>query len=307
MVGLVKYSCNSYFADISTICASIPYESDQATSCVPTGRTSGIGQRDKHEKEAAVQKAAIRMFGAFGSILVRVAVVCFIPVGFVIIGAELGFYTNDEFEHFFRQHIRKIITLRSSSDNRKVRRRYISKNNANISRLELLTHIFPDCKIIIPVRNPWDHISSLLRQHERFTVVHRENVFSRRYMEWLGHFEFGANLRPIDFQQWVNKDITLNPDGNDFWLNYWAVTYEASLAASGSNVFFIDYDRLCTDPELVLRELAKVLDIEDAAALVAQASRIHRPTNYADYSKSVTEALDIRVRQTYDALKERSI
>lgn len=48
------------------------------------------------EKEAAVQRAAVSMFGAFGSILLRVAVVCLVPVGFVLAGAKIGLYDSGE-------------------------------------------------------------------------------------------------------------------------------------------------------------------------------------------------------------------
>ena len=53
-------------------------------------------QMSEDDKEAAIQKAAVRMFGAFGSILVRVAVICLVPVGFVYLCAGLGFYTTAE-------------------------------------------------------------------------------------------------------------------------------------------------------------------------------------------------------------------
>lgn len=48
----------------------------------------------EEEKETAIQKAAIRMFGSFASILVRVAAVCLISVGFVLLFSKLGIYST---------------------------------------------------------------------------------------------------------------------------------------------------------------------------------------------------------------------
>lgn len=59
---------------------------------------SVIKSTDMHddEKEAAIQKAAISMIGAFVSILVRVTVICLVPVAFVMLFAWLGLYSIEE-------------------------------------------------------------------------------------------------------------------------------------------------------------------------------------------------------------------
>ncbi len=51
---------------------------------------------NEENKERAIQKAAVNMFSAFFSILVRVAVICLVPIGFVLFFAQLGFYANTE-------------------------------------------------------------------------------------------------------------------------------------------------------------------------------------------------------------------
>ena len=48
------------------------------------------------QKEATLQTAAVRMFGYFFSILLRVALSFGIPLGYVILGSALGFYTTEE-------------------------------------------------------------------------------------------------------------------------------------------------------------------------------------------------------------------
>ncbi len=73
---------------------------------------------------------------------------------------------NKRFNVFFRSHIKKIIALRSQPGER---RRYISKNNLNICRLNYLNKSFPESKILIPVREPVQHAGSMLRQHQNYS------------------------------------------------------------------------------------------------------------------------------------------
>jgi hypothetical protein len=66
--------------------------------------------------------------------------------------------------------------------------RYLSKNNANISRIGLLSELFPGSTIFVVFRDPFAQIESLQRQHRRFTEIHARDPFARRYMRWIGHF-----------------------------------------------------------------------------------------------------------------------
>lgn len=187
-----------------------------------------------------------------------------------------------DFEAFLRQHLCKILWLASQGTSKDAGElRYLSKNNANIARLPLLQEIFPDARIIVPVRNPWDHARSLLRQHLRFSRLHTEDGFSLQYMQWLGHFEFGAALRPIDFNGWYDDTpVARSPGGLAFWLTYWCNCYEAVLAAAGPQVVFIDYDELCRAPAAGLRRLAEAAALSPDSGLESQATRPRAPTDY---------------------------
>ena len=83
-----------------------------------------------------------------------------------------------DFERFFRDHMRKIILLRSGVSSRHFR--YISKNNPNISRIGYLKRVFPDSIIVVPFRAPLQHASSMLRQHRNFTKIHEQDPFALR-------------------------------------------------------------------------------------------------------------------------------
>ena len=95
------------------------------------------------------------------------------------------------FASFYGNHLRKLLWLRGGT-------RYVAKGNYNTTRLAYLLKLFPDARFIIPVREPASHIASLLRQHKRFCQIQREDLRTLRYMQRVGHFEFGFDRRAIN-------------------------------------------------------------------------------------------------------------
>jgi hypothetical protein len=172
------------------------------------------------------------------------------------------------FEGFFRRHMAKVVAAAGGGA-----RRYVSKNNASIARLPLLAAAFPDATAVVPVRDPWAQVASLVRQHRRFTELHARDRFARAYMAGLGHFEFGAGLKPLGF----GAADPARADAAEFWLGYWADAYEAVLAALGERVILVDHDRLSADPAPHLAALGDALGLDDAPALVRAADRF-RPS-----------------------------
>ncbi|HEX6141563.1 MAG TPA: sulfotransferase, partial [Geminicoccaceae bacterium] len=180
---------------------------------------------------------------------------------------------DPEFEDFLRRHVAKIVRLQLADG--AAAGRYVSKNNANVARIELLREIFEDGSVIVPFRDPVQQAASLLRQHRRFTRIHGEDPFARRYMEGIGHFEFGHALRPIDFGGWLDG-APADRMRLDFWLAYWCAAFGAVLDRAGQ-VRLVDYDRLCRAPEPVLGALADGLGIP-RAELTGQATRFRPPS-----------------------------
>lgn len=109
---------------------------------------------------------------------------------------------NDEFAGFIHNHIRKLLALRAGGGDGAGQVRYVSKNNANIARIPVIRRLFPDAVILVPFRNPVDQAGSMLRQRRNFMDIHAQDAFGRRYMAYTGHLDFGANLRPIDYNGW---------------------------------------------------------------------------------------------------------
>ena len=205
---------------------------------------------------------------------------------------------DDEFEDFLNRHIAKILKLNGGAG------RYVSKNNANIARLDLLRAIFPDATLLVPFRAPLQQAGSLLRQHQRFLEIHGQDDFARAYMEGIGHREFGRTLRPIDFAGWLDR-APRDPSHLDFWLAYWIAAFEPVLEQA-DGVSLIDYDRLCVEPGAVLAEVAGPLEVEPAG-LTAQADRFHPPRPYDDPGGQVDADLRARAAALHARLQQASL
>ena len=122
--------------------------------------------------------------------------------------------------------------------------RYLSKNNNNLLRLHSLAKAFPDSVILIPVRDPRDHALSLLNQHKRFLD---SDAFTRDYMGWLGHYEFGATHRPL---AWDGAVAAGDPQSLDYWLSQWIAAHQRieALDRVHKNIQLVPYHALMSDP-----------------------------------------------------------
>lgn len=220
-------------------------------------------------------------------------------------GDSISQWGNDstkEFDAFFSQHRKKISCLgaRSSSSHERPGR-YISKNNLNIARIELLLKNIPGCKIILPFRDPYQHAASLLHQHVNFLDIHSHDTFAKKYMAGIGHFDFGKNLKPIDFAHWLEKTPHKNPAQLSFWLAYWEAVYEDLLTKAAGQVIFSDFDGLCAEPEPAMARLADFIGVNDKTAFIEQASRI-RPQRTHDIN---IDDIDTDLRARIDDLLKR--
>jgi len=182
-----------------------------------------------------------------------------------------------DFVRSLRNTIRKLLYLGRTAQEGSTDLRYLSKNNANVSRIGILSELFPDSTIVVPFRHPLAHAGSLIKQHHRFLKEHSTDPFSMRYMKWLGHYEFGRIFRPINFDDWLGELDTPYDANVDFWVEYWSRTYQYALDNKTSNVVFIDFDRLLGSGEQVLGSLAECIGLRDAQKLVGQGNRLRMP------------------------------
>ena len=206
-----------------------------------------------------------------------------------------------EFAEFFRSHMRKIILLRSG-ENAPIAR-YISKNNLNIARTRVLHRLFPDSVVVVPFRQPLHHAASLLEQHRNFLRIHEEDAFASEYMRAIGHYDFGKNLCPVDFQSWLGELQSHDTESLAFWLKYWVATYR-HLLTEANDLYFLSYDKLCEEPATVLHGLADAIGSENVDALVRAASTMHPPRAREMDTRSAAPSVVKEALSIYDSLRE---
>jgi hypothetical protein len=206
----------------------------------------------------------------------------------------------------FISHIRKTKLIRQNEllNTSPKELRYLSKNNKNIIRIELLLNIFNQPTIIVPFRNPLEQSASLLFQHKRFLELQQKEPFILKYMDFLGHHEFGMGLKPINFNGWYDN-TSYQPKDLNFWLEYWATSYQ-SLVKHKKNVVFISYDNLVSNPENQLKSLANQLKINDDT-LLNLSNNIRQPTAYNKGDFDFDTALLNDADDIYSTLTEISI
>ena len=213
--------------------------------------------------------------------------------------------SNEEFEHFFSNHLRKIIYL--SEGNTLDNVRYLSKNNANIARIAYIKNIFPDKIILVPYRKPLQQAISLKRQHDHFLDIHRKDSFSKAYMKNIGHFEFGDNLRPFNFNDWLEKHKKSNIGSLDFFLEYWCEAFEYVYTKNRSDILLLNYSKLCDNPLESLEALARGLALTPSRKLTNQHQFLVPETIRHIEVNSFRNELVRRANHIYDKLVDISI
>ncbi|MGJ5620594.1 sulfotransferase [Sulfitobacter sp. MF3-043] len=185
----------------------------------------------------------------------------FWPEFFKLDGIALGTAQDfkDEACTFLKRHFKKIVALRCKGQPGPGR--YISKNNGNISRLGLISEIFPEADILVPMRHPLTHAASLHRQHKNFLTRHADDPFSRRYMQDIGHFEFGTLHRPILFEDFARLSDGLTPACLDYWLAYWISAFR-HINQHREKLQILGYEDMCRQGNTAGINLCERLDLD---------------------------------------------
>lgn len=205
---------------------------------------------------------------------------CHRPTATSVLGADDH---HPNFESFYDLHIRKLMLAEKAT-------RYAAKDNYHVARLAYLTRLYPDAKILIPVRAPADHIASLLRQQRLFSAGQQEHSRALAYMRRSGHFEFGLDRRPVNLgDTTLTRRIQETLAGGDEVRGlamYWDMVYrhvwqvlEADSAVRQASLI-VRFEDVATDPETTLRAALRHCELPDADIVAGrQAQRVRRPTS----------------------------
>ncbi|MFO7558783.1 MAG: sulfotransferase [Desulfobacterales bacterium] len=165
-----------------------------------------------------------------------------------ILGSEVR---NERFEAFYKEHIQKLLWNQN-------KKRYITKNNYNVTRLEYIARLFPDAVFLLVIRNPINHIASLMKQHRLFTEMTQKDSYLHKTLGIIGHFEFGPNLAFINpgNTETIHRIRRLFAEGRHVrgWAVYWEAIYRfiaerleqnSALKKAG---LVVRYEDLCRNP-----------------------------------------------------------
>ncbi len=162
-------------------------------------------------------------------------------------------------------------------------RRYLSKNNNNLSRLPSLC-ADPTATVLFVFRNPVDTVWSSFRQHQR-TLATADEPFAKNYRKWLGHHEFGLDHQPAKLAvPSLRTDLT--PDDPNYWLAYWIALHSAVLDQQDLRLTFVNHDQMRDDPTGFVSTICS--NVKVTADIPALASLIKPPSQTGQYR----EALD---------------
>lgn len=100
-------------------------------------------------------------------------------------------FDNEEFKRYYTSTIKKILLSYQAE-------RYLSKGNYNVTRVGYILDMFPDARIIIPIRHPVSHIKSLIKQHELFVTAQKKDHKVLEHLQRVGHFEFGLGRKAVN-------------------------------------------------------------------------------------------------------------
>ncbi|PRY23789.1 sulfotransferase family protein [Aliiruegeria haliotis] len=203
---------------------------------------------------------------------------------------------NEDAEAFFREHFRKIVALRTEGAGR-----YVSKNNGNIGRLALLPDMFPDSRIVVPVRDPLEHAASLQRQHENFLRQQDDDPFVERYMSDIGHYEFGHLHRPFAFDGFAPD--SLDPSQPDYWLHYWIAAY-SDVLQKVDRLDIVDSDHLSRHAARDIVAICLRIGLEPGEANLAHHFRPIAPRADRD---SYSPGLRARASEVHEQLQAQAI
>ncbi|HZV76522.1 MAG TPA: sulfotransferase [Candidatus Babeliales bacterium] len=200
--------------------------------------------------------------------------------------------SNPAFERFYREHLCKLALVRGRS-------RYVSKAIMCVVRMQYLRRLFPDARFLLYIRNPIDHVASLIKQDRIWAELERDDPRQIEIIELTGHHEFGphqimANVgnpqalaeirRLFDAGQWAKSRA-----------RYWAYVYgfvaeqldaDPELAKA---VSIVRYEDLCSDSLPTIDRILAHAEL-DAGSFAAMREAYGEKLSFPDYYKPSFDA-----------------
>ncbi|MGV9170069.1 MAG: sulfotransferase [Promethearchaeia archaeon] len=188
--------------------------------------------------------------------------------------------SNNEFEKFYRNQMKKLIISQEG-------KRYVAKNNYVITRIDYVRKIFLDSRFIVMVRNPVNHIASLIKQDMLIGRLERQDPRIADWEKMVGHREFGIGKKVINVGNDVAKIRSLWKKKDTYvrgWARYWGNMYEYIYQKSKEtkDLLLVRYEDLCDKSAATIDRIFDYLSVDDYAAVKKKyANILERPKYYS--------------------------
>jgi hypothetical protein len=200
--------------------------------------------------------------------------------------------SNPAFERFYREHLCKLALVRERS-------RYVSKAIMCVVRMQYLRKLFADARFLLYIRNPIDHVASLIKQDRIWAEIEQSDPRQIEIIELTGHHEFGpkqvmANVgRPE-----VLREIRRLFDDRAWAVSrakYWAYVYGFVAEqldrdpALARQVCLVRYEDLCNDSPATIDRILAHAEL-DSAKFAKARETYSQKLSFPDYYKPAFDA-----------------
>lgn len=207
-----------------------------------------------------------------------------------------GSTSNPAFERYYREHMAKLVASQPGAT------RYAAKNNYNLTRMEYLLKQNPDARFLLYIRNPVNHIASLMKQDRLFMDMGQRTL---KMTKLIGHHEFGADKLCINVgnPDRVREIRSLWAEGHAVrgWALYWSDLYDYAARRLEENkalreaTLVVRYEELCEHSDAMISRILDHVGLEHAPFEQARAHYTEklRPPRYYNPSFSEGELDDV--------------
>jgi hypothetical protein len=200
--------------------------------------------------------------------------------------------SNPSFERFYDEHLRKLSLVRG-------RTRYISKAIMCVVRMQYLRKLFPDARFLLYVRNPVDHVASLIKQDRIWAELEQSDPRQIEIIELTGHHEFGPHqvMANVGNPEELREIRRLFDSGRvaESRARYWAYVYgfvakqlhdDPELAKS---VCVVRYEDLCADSLTTIDRIVAHTELQPET-FAATREAYNQKLSFPDYYKPKFDA-----------------
>jgi len=203
-----------------------------------------------------------------------------------------GTTSNPAFERFYDEHLRKLALVRGRS-------RYVSKAIMCVVRMQYLRKLFPDARFLLYIRNPVDHVASLIKQDRIWAELEHSDPRQIEIIELTGHHEFGPHqvMANVGNPEELREIRRLFDSGQvaQSRARYWAYVYgfvakqlqdDPELA---KRVCVVRYEDLCTDSLATIDRIVAHTELQPEA-FAATREAYNQKLSFPDYYKPKFDA-----------------